>query len=199
MEQKPNRARHATLTIVLTAFALGGGLVWPESQAAAAASPPGPSDVPAGADWNHATQTSAGIPVTASHVHIQARLLGSATTSGPYTLSVHLHIDNGWHVYPNPASLNFLIPTTIAAKAGGHAIRLHTVYPPGVQSNIHLDGVDVKVYDNDATIRSQLSPAAVAAANAAGGLQVTVRAQACTDKICLPPSVMKTHVAGENR
>lgn len=134
--------------------------------------------------------------MTASHVRIRARLKDPATTSGQPTLSVRLHIDEHWHVNANPASLDFLIPTTVAAKADDRPLTLQTTYPPGLKSDIRLGDTVIKVYENNTTIRSQLSPAAAAAATSAGGMQVSVTAQACNDKgICLPPSVMKTRVA----
>src|SRR5699024_10491528 len=106
------------------------------------------------------------------------------------------HIADGWHVNANPASLDFLIPTTVAASADSRPLSMQTAYPPGAESDVRLGETVIRVYENDTVIRSDLSSAALSAADAAGGVQVSVTAQACSDQgICLPPSKLQTRVA----
>ncbi len=97
-------------------------------------------------------------------------------------VEVTLHIQPGWHVNAHPASLQYLIPTTILR---GHEGSLHEVqanYPAGRSSGIIIEGKDIQVYEDGALIRIP----GVASLN---GDPIVVRVQACnTQGICLPPA-----------
>lgn len=193
--------RKKTLVVVLVVIlAVAAGVVgWSLQSASPPATAdtevlPGAADVGATAS-NGMAGAGGAMPETASQVRIQAWFPGPVAADGTRSLSVRLHIADGWHVNANPASLDFLIPTAVKAEADKQPLALQTSYPAGIKSDVRLGDTDIKVYENDTVIRSELSAAAVAAAADAGGLRVLVTAQACSDKgICLPPSVMKTHL-----
>lgn len=189
---------YVALAIVVVLLAAGGGL-WLSRADNAPAQATSVGDLQtlaaAGAGWDQASASGTGLPGTASKLDIRAWFPGPVTAAGTRTLNVRLHIREGWHVNANPPSLDFLIPTTVQATAGGRPLKLNTTYPPGVHSNVRLDKTPVTVYENATTIRSELPANAVAAATAAGKLNVAVRAQACNDKgVCLPPSTLATEV-----
>jgi hypothetical protein len=95
---------------------------------------------------------------------------------------VILHIRSNWHVNANPASLDYLIPTTISVEQGGDVRPVAAQYPAGMNSGIHIDGKELKVYADGTRIPVSNVP------NAADA-RLTVRAQACrTDGVCLPPA-----------
>lgn len=136
-----------------------------------------------------------GLPDSADKVHIRAWFPAPVTRAGTRALSVRLQLAKGWHVNAHPASLNSLIPTTLMASAGGNAIQLKTQYPPGRDSGIKLGSTHIKVYSNNTTLNATLPKSAVAAAKAAGALDVTVRVQSCSNRgICLPPARVSSRV-----
>lgn len=136
-----------------------------------------------------------GLPDSANKVHIQAWFPAPVANDGTRALAVRLRLASGWHVNAHPASLDSLIPTTLHARAGGSAVKLHTRYPPGVKSGITLGNTPIKVYGNNTTLNATLPPSAVAAAKAAGALSVSVRVQSCSNRgICLPPATVHTRL-----
>lgn len=132
---------------------------------------------------------ASGLSDSAGKVQLQAKFADAVAKDGTRSLVVHLHMGHGWHVNAHPASMEFLIPTQVSARAGGTEVALETNYPPGVDSGIKLSGTAIKVYNDDTRIDATLPVAAVEAGKAAGSLTVAVRIQACSDKgFCLPPS-----------
>ncbi|TAM53916.1 MAG: disulfide bond formation protein DsbD [Paraburkholderia sp.] len=106
------------------------------------------------------------------------------------TLTLTLHIAAGWHVNANPASLEYLIPTTLSIEGDGSPQEAKAVYPPGKDSGIVLDGKHIQVYE-DGTVIPFLLPAGLA------NPRIVVHVQACsTQGICLPPANV---VASGNR
>jgi hypothetical protein len=142
-----------------------------------------------------ATAIAAGMPDSASKVRIKAGFAGPANSGHPHTVRVHLDTADGWHVNAHPASLNFLIATTIQARAGGKRIPVTVDYPAGHDAGIKLGGKAIKVYGGDTVIPVRLSSDAASAARAAGQLQLSARVQACSNKgVCLPPSRISTQL-----
>ncbi|HLQ84568.1 MAG TPA: protein-disulfide reductase DsbD N-terminal domain-containing protein [Salinisphaeraceae bacterium] len=111
-------------------------------------------------------------------------------TEDAQQLNVQLDIADGWHVNANPASLEFLIPTSITAHAGDNELAPEVDWPAGKDSGIELGGTEIQVYDSDTEIPVQLDDAAAKALQA-GQLELEVVVQACSDDgICLPPSTL---------
>ncbi|WP_019939719.1 protein-disulfide reductase DsbD domain-containing protein [Bordetella sp. FB-8] len=105
----------------------------------------------------------------------------SVAGHGQHT-ALTLHIASGWHVNANPASLEYLIPTTLSIERNGALREIKAVYPPGRNSGVVLDGKDIQVYEDGTVIPfSGLMPGE--------GDRIVVRVQACNTKgICLPPA-----------
>lgn len=97
---------------------------------------------------------------------------------------VRLHIDDGWHVNANPASLEGLIPTTVIVEESGTQREIQADYPLGHSIGIFLEDADILVYDDGASITLQ-----EALPESAGQLHVHV--QSCSDAgLCLPPATI---------
>ncbi len=143
---------------------------------------------------NDNAPTQRGFKDSSSRVSIGARLLKPSSGDGSQRLRVRLHIDKGWHVNANPASMKALIPTTVQARSNGKRVPLRVKYPRGRDSNIHLGDKTIKVYDDHTTISAVLTPAALKAAQS-GGLDVLVRVQSCSDRgVCLAPARLTTQL-----
>jgi uncharacterized protein len=112
-------------------------------------------------------------------VHIAAvkRSMGNADQ-----LTVTLRVDDGFHINANPATLPYLIPTSIAF-VGVTPVRI--VYPAPSRFNPKFSDELLDVYDGTISIIVLLPKDSLAAST---GLRGNVTAQACTDTICLPPA-----------
>ena len=107
----------------------------------------------------------------------------TAEPGTPAQLHVELVVATGYHVNTNPASMPYLIPTTVLI--GGQpapGVR----YPPGrmlrLQTGLQL-----------AVLEGRIDLAAPLAGPPPGRVQV--RVQACDDHACLPPSTLDVAVA----
>jgi len=113
------------------------------------------------------------LPRSGDHVH--ARLLPAPGQVRDGAV-VQLRIDPGWHVNANPASLPFLIPTTVEAAAG--AALPGVVYPPG--QPFHPDFAREPLHVYAGTLEIPL-PAGT------GEQPLALHVQACDTQRCLPP------------
>jgi len=95
-----------------------------------------------------------------------------------------LKIDEGWHVNANPASFDYLIPTSVSFE-GLSATRL--VYPRAVRIKPKFapDGLDV--YEGTTKVVTVLPKGALAGI---GSVRGTVMVQACSNEVCLPPATI---------
>lgn len=127
----------------------------------------------------HSTFAALGGPgMTDSSRYVSA----SVARHGQHDAALTLHIAAHWHVNANPASLEYLIPTTLSIERNGALREIKAVYPPGRNSGVVLDGKDIQVYEDGTVIPfSDLMPGE--------GDRIVVRVQACNTKgICLPPA-----------
>lgn len=105
-------------------------------------------------------------------------------------VQVRLAIADGWHVNAHPASLEFLVPTTIEATANGETVPLTIAWPEGHDSGIELGDASIMVYSDGVVIPVGLD-------NDAADSQPTfnIRVQACSNKgMCLPPSTLQVQL-----
>ncbi|MFQ5742816.1 MAG: thioredoxin domain-containing protein [Acidobacteriota bacterium] len=109
-------------------------------------------------------------------VHAEARVSGAALADGWRPFEVKLEIDEGWHINANPASLDYLIPTTVE----GPVRKLS--YPLAQSLRFAFAADELAVYTGRAGIRGEAS-------SAVRSIRLTY--QACDDSRCLPP-VTKT-------
>lgn len=112
---------------------------------------------------------------TADHVHAIARRADDA-------ILVTLRIDPGYHVNANPASNDYLIPTSIAFE-GVAPERIG--YPPAIPFKPAFSDEPINVYEGTVVIVAIFPPGALDRVRDFG---FTLTAQACTTAICLPPA-----------
>jgi len=90
--------------------------------------------------------------------------------------------DPGYHINANPASDDYLIPTSVAF-AGPIPERI--VYPPGIPFKPAFADDPINVYEGTVVVAATFTTGVL---DRAHGLGFTVTAQACTKEICLPPN-----------
>ena len=139
------------------------------------------------------------MPSSADKVGLTAAIDEANGTTDSRSLEITLHIAKGWHVNTNPASLPFLIPTTVRMQIAGKAIPLAVQYPAGRDSGIRLDGKHIMVYDDNAVLTTQFKDGELRRLNSTENLTLLVTVQSCSDQgVCLPPATLKetTYVKG---
>ena len=95
---------------------------------------------------------------------------------------VRLEIDEGFHISANPASMEFLIPTSLIIE---DAPGLDVSYPPGVTFSPEFTDDEIAVYGNGVVLSFELG---TGRANGEEQWSGVIRVQACNERICLPPS-----------
>ncbi len=118
------------------------------------------------------------VPRTADHVHVTATLV----TGDRDEIVTTLEVDDGWHVNANPASFDYLIPTSVSFE-GLSATRV--VYPTAVRIKPKFapDGLDV--YEGVVKVVALFPKGAL---KGLGGIRGTLTVQACSNEVCLPPA-----------
>ncbi len=100
------------------------------------------------------------------------------------SLTVQLEIQPGWHVNANPASLDFLVPTTVAGPV--RALE----YPRGETIRFAFAAEELSVYAGTVSLGGEVE---------AGAGSVRLTYQACDDQRCLPPVTETLPVAAARR
>ncbi len=124
------------------------------------------------ATLQEAMETKAHVQVSASEPKREGNCL---------TVTVVLDIAEGWHINANPASLDFLIPTSVDVREDSGKTEAKPAYPDASAITTPLG--DIKVYEGKISI-----PVQVTLPGGAENLRLLVRAQACKDTTCLAPS-----------
>jgi hypothetical protein len=133
--------------------------------------------------WPGATQrkvsqsTSGALSSEAEKVVESALNLAAETPGGERAFTVTLDIAEGWHLNANPASLEFLIPTTVATDDG---TALVMEYPAGEVTKFAFAEQDLSVYQGRISLQGRLPKSSSAKA-------LSLTYQACDDDRCLPP------------
>ena len=108
------------------------------------------------------------------------------TPGGNAEFRLVLRLADGWHVNSNPASHDWLIPTSLIANSD-LPVRLSAVgYPAGRPLFLEALGETLSVYDSGTALTGTV--VAGAAAGATGELRLLLQYQACDDSRCLPPA-----------
>jgi len=97
------------------------------------------------------------------------------------TVTAVLDIADSWHINANPASLDFLIPTSVDIREDSGKAEVKPAYPDARAMTTPLG--DIKVYEGKVSI-----PVQVTLPGSTENLRLLVRAQACKDTACLAPS-----------
>lgn len=103
-----------------------------------------------------------------------------------FEVAVVVKIRPGFHLNANPASQDYLIPTTLEAELPPGFRALETRYPRGVLRRFKFSPEKLSVYEGEAALRMKLQ-APLEAPLGATKLNLTLRYQACNEEACLPP------------
>jgi uncharacterized protein YyaL (SSP411 family) len=125
-------------------------------------------------------------PETSDHVHASAIVRAGEKDD---EIVVTLQIDDGYHVNANPASFDYLIPTSVAF-AGVSSPR--TKYPKPSRFRSAFAPDELAVYEGTVPLVVTVPKGTIATQ---GELKGEVDVQACDAKICLPPSKLPFSVA----
>lgn len=131
-----------------------------------------------------------GLPAGNDVVKISVSALSKKQTilKSPFDVLVQLEIDEGWHINANPASDDFLIPTTVSVSPDTSVEVLSIVYPKGKQLDFSFNDQPVSVYEGLLEIQMQLQLKPGVSREDAFPVNLNLEYQACDDQRCLPPS-----------
>jgi hypothetical protein len=122
------------------------------------------------------------LPRTADHVRVTA---STAATGGDDEIVTTLHIDDRWHVNANPASFDYLIPTSVAFEG---LVATRVIYPRAVRITPQFAPDGLEVYEGVANLVALFPKGTLARA---AGIRGTLTVQACSDQVCLPPAKIR--------
>lgn len=127
-----------------------------------------------------AAETAANSNESKSKVRIQTRdfIVREKTVH----LTVVLIVEEGWHLNANPASLDFLVPTSLDVRENNGNAKIEEIhYPEGKIISSPLG--DNRVYEGEVLI-----PITIQLTSDPDNLRLLVRAQACKGGRCIIPS-----------
>ncbi len=125
--------------------------------------------------------SSAGVDAFSTVAHVRATA-SLAETNDHDEIVTKIHVDHGWHVNANPASFDYLIPTSVSFE-GLSATRVE--YPPAarISPKFAPDGLDV--YEGETRVVVHFPKGVLKEATSIRG---TLTVQACSHEVCLPPA-----------
>ena len=129
--------------------------------------------------------------LTGSAALVQAEPLVSADRLVPgetFQVAVRLKVAEGWHINANPASFEFLIPTTLKVESDLSVEVLAVEYPPSRELKSALAEESLAVYAGEVLVRAKLRLETGPAPGSKGQLRLQLRYQACDDHQCLAPA-----------
>lgn len=106
----------------------------------------------------------------------------------PFDIEVQLEIGDGWHINANPASDDFLIPTTLSVSPDAAVEVISASYPKGKPLKFSYNDDPLSVYEGVLTIHMQLQMKPGVSREEAFPVNLNLEYQACDDQRCLPPS-----------
>jgi uncharacterized protein len=116
---------------------------------------------------------------TARHVHASAT---SGSSGNHREIVITLDIEQGYHINANPASFDFLIPTSVSFT-GVRPVEVRypapKLFKPGFVPEV------LKVYEGTVQVVATLEDGALSRVRT---VNATIDAQACTETVCLPPA-----------
>ncbi|MFP8880309.1 MAG: thioredoxin domain-containing protein [Myxococcota bacterium] len=137
------------------------------------------------------------MPGSKDHVHIRVKRAADSASE----LAVEIRVDEGWHINANPASMPFLIPTTIALEGGTLSEPIQ--YPAGVVFAPSFSPEPLSTYQGTLEIALHVSKEEATPQTANEKLPsgkntsaktVSVRYQACDESRCLPPATSRAAI-----
>ena len=125
------------------------------------------------------------VPVSADHVRVAASVM--SITDGE-AIVVTVTVDDNFHINANPASFDYLIPTSLEFKDIKPA---KIEYPKAIRFTAEFAPEGLDVYEGSVAITAKFPKDGLKGIKA---IQGTVTAQACTSRICLPPSELPVSI-----
>jgi uncharacterized protein YyaL (SSP411 family) len=119
------------------------------------------------------------IPETADHVRAAAAL---KTAANGEEVVVTLKVDRGYHINANPASFDYLIPTSVVFD---HLNPSHIEYPKPTRFKPAFAPEGLDVYEGTVSVVATFPKGCLTLGRDIRG---AATAQACNTQICLPPS-----------
>lgn len=104
-------------------------------------------------------------------------------------VAIVLAIEKGWHINTNPASPDFLVPTTFTIKSNQNVKLSDVKYPTGHAFRVTGFDEPLQVYEKQAIIRGTLE-VPVNSAGKEETLELKIKYQACNDKTCIRPTTI---------
>lgn len=130
-----------------------------------------------------ATTHAQKLPTSADHVHARARF-----DPQNHRLVVTVTVDSGYHINANPASKNFLIPTTLKVNGLPNA---KIAYPPPKHFRAPYLPGGIAVYTGTIHLAASLP------ANRPGPTEARLQVQACSERYCLIPATIDLPLANK--
>jgi uncharacterized protein YyaL (SSP411 family) len=130
------------------------------------------------------------VPVTADHVRVTASAM--SVPDGEQVL-VTIKVDDKFHINANPASFDFLIPTSVEFKGIKPA---KVEYPKPIRFTAEFAPEGFDVYEGSIAVIAKFPKGSLRGIKS---IQGAVTAQACTNQICLPPSTLPISTAVGDR
>jgi uncharacterized protein YyaL (SSP411 family) len=125
------------------------------------------------------------VPVSADHVRVAASVM--SITEGE-AIVVTVTVDDKFHINANPASFDYLIPTSLEFKDIKPA---KIEYPKSIRFTAEFAPEGFDVYEGSIAITAKFPKDSLKGIKAIQGM---VTAQACTSQICLPPSELPVSI-----
>jgi DsbC/DsbD-like thiol-disulfide interchange protein len=117
--------------------------------------------------------------------------VGKIAADGTQEVTFTLNVEDGWHLYANPVNNEDLTSAqttiTITGKAKPKDVTID--YPKGKVIEDKTLG-NYSTYEGKIVIKAKVTRAK----DDTGALDVTIKLQACDEKLCLPPSKVKLEV-----
>jgi hypothetical protein len=126
----------------------------------------------------------------------------SVVAGGRFTALVDLRITPGWHINANPATEQWLIPTSLTVNSLDLPVELLEVdYPPASRLSVASMEDSLDVYQGTVRLSSALKMASAAVPGQHGIVRLIVQYQVCDDGgVCLQPAewvgAVRLQVAG---
>ena len=109
------------------------------------------------------------------------------------TARVTVTVKEGYHVHANPASVEYLIPTTLQVRSRAGITAGKPVYPKGRQYQLKGSTDKMSIYDGTFEIAVPVR-AARTVSYGQKVLKATLRFQACDDKACFAPTTLPVEI-----
>lgn len=110
----------------------------------------------------------------------------------PYRLAIEITVDSGWHINSSAPGDEFLVPTAVMWKLPPGWPQPSIVFPPGERLKLAFADKPVSVWEGRVTAVANGITPGIAPGPATLGVQV--RAQACNNTQCLPPTKVEASV-----